>query len=159
MSTAEPGLDDVDARVESFVQRSRQQGLKVTPQRLGVFRALASTRSHPTAEELHRGLRVQMPTLSLDTVYRTLSTLQEHGVISRVEVLDDRCRFDANPDVHHHFVCMRCRKVMDLYWPELEQLQRPDTGAMGVVQQVHAELRGTCHDCQDGAGTPGRESP
>jgi len=62
----------IQERLERFVDVCRQKGLKVTPQRLEIFRELAASEEHPTAETLFNGIKVRMPTVSLDTVYRTL---------------------------------------------------------------------------------------
>jgi len=139
----------IQKRLEQFVDVCRQKGLKVTPQRLEIFRELASTEEHPTAEEIFSRVKLRMPTVSLDTVYRTLATLQEYGMVTRVEVLDDRGRYDANLVLHHHFVCVECRKVQDLYWPALDRIQPPAAAkSLGEIHQVHAELRGICRACQ-----------
>ena len=140
--------EQIQQRVERFVEVCRQKGLRVTPQRLEVFRELASTAEHPTAEILFNGIKTRMPTVSLDTVYRTLNTLQQYGLISRVEVLDERSRYDANLDRHHHLVCTRCDKVQDIYWPEVDQMSLPAAvDSWGNISQVHAELRGLCQVC------------
>lgn len=142
-------LDQLIAeRVARFVDVCRRRRLKLTPQRLEIFRELASTAEHPSAEGVFRRLQERMPTVSLDTVYRTLNSLQEHGLVGRVEVLDERSRYDANLDRHHHLVCTECGAVEDLYWPDLDGMQLPSEGhAWGSVHQLHAELRGRCRAC------------
>ena len=126
----------------------RLRKLKITPQRLEIFRAIAASDAHPTAEEIHAKIIEKMPAVSLDTVYRTLSTLQENGIISKVEVLDDSARFDANLQRHHHLICVKCKKVEDVYWPAFDRLGAPaDTVRWGKVIQSHAELRGICRKC------------
>ncbi|MBU0508956.1 transcriptional repressor [bacterium] len=138
----------IEERLQKFQEACRARGLKITPQRLEIFRELASTKEHPSAEDIFERIRVRMPTVSLDTVYRTLSTLNETGIVSRVEVLDDRCRFDANTERHHHFVCVRCKRVVDFEWPGFDHLQIPEElRGVGVIHQPHAELRGVCHAC------------
>jgi len=65
--------------MDAFVARCRTAGLAVTPQRLAIFRRLAATDRHPSAEELHAAVRREMPTLSLATVYKTLDALAGIG--------------------------------------------------------------------------------
>ena len=150
MCEATPGL--VGQRLERFVALCRRKGLKITPQRLEIFRELASTADHPTADQLFERVRTRMPTISLDTVYRTLATLQEYGLIRRVEALDDQGRYDANLARHHHFICTRCRKVHDFYWPSLDRLEPPEEGRkLGEIRQVRAELLGICRACREEA--------
>lgn len=141
-------MRDAEDRVRRFQEACRERGLRVTPQRLEIFKELASTDEHPSAEQIYARVRTRMPTVSLDTVYRTLTTLSRSGVVSRVEILDDRGRFDANTDKHHHFVCVRCQRVMDFYWPDFDKLKVPrGIKLLGKVEQPHVELRGVCRDC------------
>jgi Fur family peroxide stress response transcriptional regulator len=137
-----------DELVNWFVEECRLRNLKLTHQRLEIFRELVSGASHPSAEELHRRLRPRMPTLALDTVYRTLLTFESRGLIARVEALDDRARFEANLRTHHHLVCTRCRRAFDFYWPDIDQLETPnEIAGWGQIKSRHLELRGTCRHC------------
>ena len=146
---ATPPVDSAK-RVELLTARCRDKGLKLTHQRLEIYRVLAADNSHPSADEIHTRLLPKMPTLSLDTVYRTLLTFERHGLINRVEVLDDRARFDANLRTHHHLVCTRCRTAVDLYWPAVDELEAPaDSATWGTVESRHLELRGICKNCRD----------
>jgi Fur family transcriptional regulator, peroxide stress response regulator len=142
----------IAARVRHFTEICRQRGLKMTPQRLEIFRELAATAEHPSVETVFARIRTRLPNVSLDTVYRTLATLQEHSIIARVEVLDDRARYDANLTRHHHFVCVRCQKVEDVVWPELDTMPLPaDARGWGNIDRVHAEIRGVCRACREEA--------
>ena len=140
--------DSAQQNVDRFVERCREAGLKVTPQRLEIFRALALAPDHPTAEAVHAEVQQRMPTVALDTVYRTLTTLQRHGVIARIAVLGNSARFEANTGRHHHFVCTECGKVEDFYWPAFDRMDLPQQiEQLGIVHQPHAELRGICREC------------
>ncbi len=140
---------DPDARMKLFIEVCRSLGLKLTHQRLEIYKVLALGKSHPSAEEIHKDLTRSMPTLSLDTVYRTLVTFERNGLINRVEVLDDRARFDVNLNEHHHLVCKRCRKVIDFYWPVIDDLDVPaETEGWGDIESRHIELRGVCKSCR-----------
>lgn len=144
--------ETLEEHLRYFTEACRQRGLKMTPQRLEIFRELAATVEHPSVEAIHQRIRSRMPNVSLDTVYRTLATLQEHGLISRVEVLGNRARYDANLERHHHFVCVRCQKVDDVVWPELDQMALPaNTSGWGDVDRVYAEIRGVCRACREKA--------
>ena len=137
-----------EERVKELVAAARRMKLKVTPQRLEIFRELVMNDGHPSAEEIYARIRVRMPTVSLDTDYRTLSLLSEAGAILRVEVLDDRSRYDVNLDRHHHFVCVKCKRVEDFFWPDFDGLVLPsDVQKLGQVQSPRVEVRGICSDC------------
>src|SRR2546430_13407296 len=83
-------------RLAGFAARCRASGLAVTPQRLAIFRHLASTDRHPSAEELHATVRRELPTLSLATVYKTLDTLATVGAVRPVSRLGARGRWDED---------------------------------------------------------------
>ena len=75
--------------------------------------------------------------------------LEEKNVIWRVGSVEDRTRFDANPERHHHFVCQSCGRVIDFHSDEMDALRAPHaSSAIGKVDYVHVELRGTCAHCQ-----------
>ena len=139
---------DLQAKLDRFGAMCRQKGYRLTHQRLEIFRELAKDSRHPSAEDIYRRIARRFPTLSLDTVYRTISTLEQIGVIKRVQVLDNRGRFDANVAVHHHLVCKRCQRVEDFYWPSFDQLNVPKPlAAWGNLESKHVELRGFCRRC------------
>ncbi len=104
---------EVARRLERFRATAREAGIKLTHQRLEVFRELASTEDHPDAETVFHGVRERVPTVSLDTVYRTLWLLEDLGLIVTLGPRRERARFDANLDSHHHFICENCGLVRD----------------------------------------------
>ena len=135
------------ALLKQFKEICRQAGLKVTHQRLEVFGALAQSRDHPSAEEVFEKVKQRLPTIALDTVYRTLALLEQSGVLSRIQ-LDSRSRFDPNRTLHHHFVCTECKRIEDFYWPSFDRMKPPDREApWGRVDSKHVEIKGTCQAC------------
>ncbi|MFB3786860.1 MAG: Fur family transcriptional regulator [bacterium] len=143
---------EIDARIRHFTTLCRQRGLKVTPQRLEIFRSLLEVIDHPTAEELYSRIRQKLPTVSIDTVYRTLSLFEDYGLIYRVQCLSDKGRYDSNMDNHHHFICMKCKKIEDFFWPEFDALPLPLSARMfGKINLERVVLRGICPDCENQA--------
>jgi Fur family peroxide stress response transcriptional regulator len=141
-------------QLDRFEQDSRKQGLRVTQQRLEIFKELARSQAHPSAEEVFNRVRRRLRTISLDTVYRTIATFESHGLIRRVQVLDNKSRFDTNLQRHHHFVCLRCQRIEDFYWPDFDRMDPPAVvGELGVIDSRHAELRGVCSDCRRKLGS------
>ena len=123
-------------------------GIKLTPQRIEIFRAVYGTDSHPSAEVIYDKLKQKMPSISLDTIYRTLATLEKLGLVNRVSALDRQSRYDANIDIHHHFICTQCGKISDFYWPSFDDSTLPEELAgKGRVMSKHIEVRGICRDC------------
>jgi len=134
--------------MQRFTEICRQNGMKVTHQRTEVFRELAGADDHPDAETLYQSVRKRVPAISRDTVYRTLSTLEEQGLIRKAEILSSRGRYDANMDRHHHFVCTECGRVHDFYSEKLDDLPIPKSVAtLGHVESSHVQLRGMCSAC------------
>ncbi len=139
----------IENRVAEFVDACHRQGVKATHQRTEILRELVATQEHPDAETIYARVRQRIPTISLDTVYRTLRMLEDEGVIARVGSMRDRARFDANTDRHHHFVCCECGTIGDFYSDELDRFPVPrEVAEMGSVDRVYVELRGRCRKCQ-----------
>jgi len=91
----------------------RSAGLRVTPQRLAILRCLRNTTSHPTPEAVYRRLLPDFPGLSPNTVYLTLRTLEEAGLLRRISLEGSVQRYDADVTPHVHLVCRRCGRVDD----------------------------------------------
>ncbi len=136
------------AKLEEFEQICKEKGIKLTHQRMEIFHEISISEEHPSAEEIHKRLKYRLPMISLDTVYRTLSILEQYGIIARVQVLDDRGRFDANLTPHHHMVCTKCKSIQDFYWPVFNEMALPpETGQWGKINSTHVEIRGICENC------------
>jgi Fe2+ or Zn2+ uptake regulation protein len=125
----------------------RGQGLKITPQRQAVFRALHGNPAHPTAEAVHATVVVDLPAVSLRTVYQTLNDLAEMGEIHALDLGTGAVRFDPNLDEHHHVVCEACSAVRDVYvaTPALEV--EPDAFPDFIVRTAEIVFRGCCASC------------
>ena len=139
--------------VERFAQYCRAHGLSVTHQRLAIFEALASSREHPSAEQLHKAVQRRIPTLSLATVYKNLEALKAIGAVADVNPLHEQGRYEAAlPGVdagrpHHHLVCVSCKKVRDLHDAELDRLRVRDAQGFDI-RAVRVQAEGLCPDCQ-----------
>ena len=139
---------EVQRRLERFKAVARDAGLKLTHQRLEIFKAIASSLEHPSAEFVHQTVQATMPTVSLDTVYRTLWLLTDLGLATTLGPRQDSVRFDANVENHHHFICTRCGLVRDFESNDLNALQIPDTvHHFGRIESTHLEVRGVCDQC------------
>jgi Fur family peroxide stress response transcriptional regulator len=144
----QPDAKDVERRVARFERLCRDAGIRLTHQRLEIYRAVAQSDDHPDAETVYRRVRTRMPTVSLDTVYRTLWLLNDHHLISTVGLLRERTRFDANLTRHHHFVCVQCGLTRDFTCEELDSLELPTSArAFGRIETTLVEARGVCAEC------------
>ena len=135
-------------QLDIFAQVCRKKDLRITPQRLEIFKKLAQMTDHPTAEKLHQRLVEQMPTLSLDTVYRTLGTFVEMGLINKVETTESQAHFEVSTVPHHHLICEQCKKIIDFKWKQVEEIPLPDeTQSLGKFERKSVVVYGTCQDC------------
>ena len=140
--------EELEKRVSSFKQDLKRSGAKLTHQRLVIYRELAKSAEHPDANTLFGSVRREIPTLSLDTVYRTLWLFLELGLISTLGSSRENTRFDANMRSHHHFICLRCGRTRDFYSKRFDDLKVPATAkSMGQVQTTRVEARGLCLQC------------
>lgn len=131
-----------------FAKRCRDAGLRCTQQRWEIFRELSQARDHPTAESLHGRLRERLPSLSLDTVYRTLATLENHGLAGRVNCAAPSARYDHALVPHHHLVCRRCGDVQDFEWDACTLETLPDeVRQWGKPWGASLVVEGVCHGC------------
>ena len=139
---------EVEQRLERFKSVAKGAGVKLTHQRLEIFRAVASSAEHPSAEVVYRVVQGAMPTVSLDTVYRTLWLLTDLGLLTTLGLRQGSVRFDANLQHHHHYLCVRCGLVRDFESTELNALRIPDSvNRFGQVASAHVEVRGVCVRC------------
>lgn len=138
----------VERRLEELRSACRRAGVKLTHQRLEIFREVAASLEHPSAEVVFRAVRKRMPTVSLDTVYRTLWMLHDLGLVTTLGPRRESVRFDANLAPHHHYLCVRCGLARDFESAELNTLDIPEAvRRLGRVASVHVEMRGTCKPC------------
>lgn len=135
--------------MERFIDRCRHEGLKVTPQRIAIYQVLKESRDHPTADAVYRKMAATHPTISFDTVNRTLLTLAEIGVIDTVESYSVSRRFDTDTSPHHHVHCVKCGHIADFIDPGLDAVEVPEeiTRQFNVIRQ-RMVVSVICPDCE-----------
>ena len=147
--TSATGKREIEERMDAFRAKCHEAGLKVTPQRTAVYRALLETTDHPSAETVFRRVRQVFPSISLDTVNRTLLTLSEMGVAFVVEGSGDAKRFDANLKMHQHFKCLKCRRIIDFHHNPFDRIRVPENLANRfTVVRATVYLEGLCDACR-----------
>lgn len=121
-----------------------QHGLKVSEQRIMILDFLYETQTHPTADEIFQTLNQSDPILSRATVYNTLKTFVETGVIQALEMRDNETRYDAALHEHGHFRCKHCKKIYNVaIKPDLLEMELPGF----IIEDHSVTLRGVCPDC------------
>jgi Fur family transcriptional regulator, peroxide stress response regulator len=118
-------------------------------QKEAIISVLRNTSSHPTAEWIYEQVRKEIPNIGLATVYRNLRLLNETGELSEIRTSHHRTRFDANTDMHYHFCCDSCGRILDLDEPIDRTVEARITERTGLkVTRHYLELGGLCQDCQ-----------
>lgn len=137
-------------RSEQLIAKLKEREYRLTPQRMELIRLIAASEGHPSASQLYERIKVQFPTMSLATVYKTLDLLKELGEVLEIGLRDDS-HYDGNkPYPHPHLICTKCQNISD---GEL------DTAVKHIVQEVEKnfgfriekhqlDFYGLCPDCQ-----------
>jgi Fur family peroxide stress response transcriptional regulator len=135
---------------EVLLRRALESGgQRFTEQRAAVYRFLAATDSHPTADEVFLQVRHDLPGISLATVYKSLETLVGCGLAVKLAYADGSARYDGRTDPHHHVRCLACGRVSDVpaHMPDDAVVKlREATYGFRVTGYV-LELTGYCQNC------------
>ena len=131
--------------LEKYVTILKQNQLKITPQRLAIMKYLDENRTHPTADRIYIDLKEKNPALSKTTVYNSVETLKEHGIIQSLTISGSELRYDFENKMHHHFLCKKCGIIIDI------DIECPNIGKMlesgHKVEEVHGYFKGICKKC------------
>ncbi|RLQ88652.1 Fur family transcriptional regulator [Notoacmeibacter ruber] len=132
MTTAEAEiLDELESEL-------RAEGVRITRQRMAILAALAGSTDHPTAEELLARSRERDPSVSLATVYRTLSVLVESGTVLRNDFEGAGARFElANKPHHDHLIDLDTGDVIEFTSRRIEKLQEEIAEELGYDIVFH----------------------
>jgi Fur family transcriptional regulator, peroxide stress response regulator len=113
-------LTEPKTRFDAIIQKLRDNGQKITPQRLAIVKILAKSEGHPSVENIHDQIKKDFPTMSLATVYRNILMLKSLGEVLELGFPDGSNRYDGKtPTPHPHLICIRCKKIVD---PDLDSL-------------------------------------
>ena len=135
-------------QLEDLVSSLREEGFRITPQRVAILEYLLRTDDHPSAEYIHQVVKKQYPMVSLSTVYKTLDLLKEKKLVGQIEV-GGETRFDADTGAHINLVCMNCGKIDDLDENSLNEIQsRAAKKSKYMIVKGNFELIGYCNDCK-----------
>lgn len=124
----------------------KEKKIRITPQRLGVYQVLFEENRHLTAEEIYEKIKNTIPAVSLATVYTILDLFKEKGLIGEIRIEFDRSRFEARTTFHHHFLCKKCHKVLDVDKPPCPELERRQIDGH-LIEKLQGYFYGTCKSC------------
>lgn len=127
----------------------RENGFKVTPQRLAVYEALLDTKEHPNAEKLFAMLQPKYPTMSLATVYKTVEVLSKMGAVRVLNTGEDYFRYDADTSDHAHIKCTSCNHIKDVYDADTAEIVSDIEKKTGYdIKNKQIYFYGVCPACQ-----------
>ena len=109
-------------KLEQIRDFLKKENLKITPQRLAVLEAVIKLGNHPTVEIIIEFIKKNHPNIAVGTVYKTLETFVENGIVTKVKSDKDVMRYDAVLEKHHHLYCIESDRIEDYYDDELNQL-------------------------------------
>jgi len=143
-------IQNTEDHLQDFRDKCRKNRLKITPQRTGIYEELNRASDHPTADQVYNRVKKRFPHISFDTVYRTLQSFSDIGVVKIVEGYGNPRRFDTDTGSHHHMRCVRCHKIIDFYNREYDEIPVPED----IKEQFHVLdkkviLEGICDDCAE----------
>lgn len=122
--------------------------MRYSKQREAILSLLRSTDSHPSADWLYENLRKDFPNISLGTVYRNLSLLAENGNIIKIPTVSNKEHFDGCTETHHHFVCQKCDRILDV------EIDGMENARMQAAEKLQADVNnyslvfyGVCSEC------------
>jgi Fur family peroxide stress response transcriptional regulator len=142
--------------LKNFVETCKTHNLKVTPQRMAIYRELLNSSEHPTVDAMFQTVKKEYPNISYDTVSRTMLTFAEIGIVDLVEVYGGAKRFDPTVTNHHHLHCVSCGKILDFQNAQYNNLDIPDEVRQHFrVLSSRVILKGICEKCSN----PGNGSP
>ncbi len=150
MNIRQPKEMTAEERVEQMVNRLREGEHRITPQRLGILRILANSDGHPSAEAIHGALISHYPTMSLATVYKTLSLLKQEGEVLELQFSELGNRYDGyKPYPHPHVICTDCGEIVDPSLLDMEEITGKMMAETGFKIMTHRlDFYGLCPACQ-----------
>jgi Fur family transcriptional regulator, peroxide stress response regulator len=134
---------------EVIINKLREKGIKVTPQRIAIINYLETNRKyHPSIEDIYTFVIREYPTISLATVYNTMDKLEEINEVVKLRVGEEnKVNYDYDVSYHNHFFCKKCGQIYDIEEP-LAFFDKNEINGH-TIEEVHAYFKGKCKKCQN----------
>jgi Fur family peroxide stress response transcriptional regulator len=140
----------VNTELESVINLLREHGCRITPQRIDVVKYILNTRSHPSADDIHKVIKKRYPTVSLATVYKTLDLLKKMYIVQELGFADKSARYETSNKAHINMVCVNCGRISDV--EGIEGLSDLESHAKDksnyYILSSRFELHGYCPICK-----------
>lgn len=137
--------------LEAILAEMRAGGGRVTASRRTIVEVLLDSQDHHlNADEIVRSVRQRLPEVAESTIYRTLSALEDLGIVGHVHLGHGPATFHLGQQPHRHLVCRQCKQVIEIPAESIGQLARAVRVAYGfTIDEEHFALTGRCAACRD----------
>lgn len=139
-------------RIDDLVVRLRQNGLRLTPQRLVVLKTIIGNKNHLSVEEIYNHIHIDYPMIGRATIYKTIAMLKEMGEITELFFNNDGARYEVSGESPHpHLICTQCNRVIDIEDDTLVLSCEATARKTGYkITSFRLDYFGLCPDCQPG---------
>ena len=137
----------MDLSIELLADRLKSQNIRPSYQRIKVLEYMVYKEGHPTVDEIFQALSADIPSLSKVTIYNTLRTLVEAGLVRVVDIDDTEKRFDTNLANHGHFQCQACGTIYN-FQVNIDQIPVEGLNRFEITQK-NIYFKGICPNCLD----------
>ncbi|WP_184250891.1 peroxide-responsive transcriptional repressor PerR [Gracilibacillus halotolerans] len=135
--------------LQDAIEKLKESGVRITPQRHAVLEFLIEAEIHPTADDIYKALEGKFPNMSVATVYNNLRVFRELGLVRELTYGDSSSRFDWNTTKHYHIICESCGKIVDFHYPSLDEVESLAEQVTGFdVSHHRMEVYGVCQECK-----------
>jgi Fe2+ or Zn2+ uptake regulation protein len=131
--------------IDRLHKQLTEKGIQPSIQRLKILEIIVNSCDHLDAAAIYERLVREIPTLSKTTVYNTLNTFAEKGLVNPITITGDETRYDATVDSHHHLYCRVCKSIIDVNVCCDYATTREIAGHS--VEEIHGYFKGVCKDC------------
>lgn len=139
------------SRFDQILEKLKNRGHRITPQRLAILRILSDSKDHPSAEMIYDQIKQDFPVTSFATVYKTVGLVKELGEALELEFSQDSNRYDGNkPYPHPHLICTKCKKIIDPDLDTVSHLEKEIAKETGFrITNHRLDFYGVCPECQN----------
>ncbi|MFT8872209.1 MAG: peroxide-responsive transcriptional repressor PerR [Sporolactobacillus sp.] len=142
-------MSDDQMKIDKAIELLKNSGIRITPQRHAVLEYLILSHTHPTADEIYKALEGRFSNMSVATVYNNLRMFKKTGMVKELTYGDASSRFDFSTKPHYHVICKQCGKIVDFFYPGLDEVEDLAAKVTGFVVSSHRlEVYGLCPACQ-----------
>ena len=131
--------------LEDFKKALLQKNINLSYQRMKVLEYLTQNHCHPTVDQIHADLKIEIPTLSKTTVYSTLRVLIEAELVRVITIEDNETRYDIKTESHGHFKCESCGEIYN-FNIDVDSLKSDDLHGF-KIDDKDVYFKGVCPNC------------